>query len=163
MESNTDLFKLSPHQKELWDDAVQQAARPVWQLALSIDGLLDLTRLRSAVERVITENEILRVRFIRKEFSATPLQRIERDVPSCLEVVDCTEIPDDEQQAMMRSLWANAAAGVVDFESEPVISFTLVRLNPSFLFLYVAVSKLCCDLPGLTKVLGQLVFVYGTG
>ncbi|HEY2499284.1 MAG TPA: hypothetical protein VGK24_19665, partial [Candidatus Angelobacter sp.] len=68
-------FYLSAQQKQVWQAQRESRVQPS-QCVLSLEGTLDVPRLRAAVERLVRRYEVLRTDFVCLPGMALPLQVI---------------------------------------------------------------------------------------
>jgi amino acid adenylation domain-containing protein len=140
-------FRLSPQQERLWLEA-RTAPTGRTALRISIDGTVDVERLRRALEQVVARHEILRTTFEHSSGIRVPVQVV-GDAPafawSVIESIDDLE--------------SHAADRAVDFAAGPVVSATLAGSGDAHV-LVIAVPSVCADAESMSVVLEDLVRAY---
>ena len=77
--STTTGYRLSPQQKQVWQEQQNSATNYCAQAVIEVDGDLDRERLREAATAVVARHEILRTSFPRRPGMRTPMQVIHEE------------------------------------------------------------------------------------
>src|SRR5215204_3228897 len=77
--STTTGYRLSPQQKQVWQEQQHSPANYCSQALLVVNGVLDSERLRAATSAVVARHEILRTSFPRRPGMRTPMQVIHEE------------------------------------------------------------------------------------
>jgi hypothetical protein len=76
-----EAFRLSTQQRWLWRLQDDGGPAPHTQSVVDLEGPLDPTRLRGAVEAAVGRHEALRTLFVRLPSVKLPLQAVQDDLP----------------------------------------------------------------------------------
>ncbi|MFJ2183120.1 amino acid adenylation domain-containing protein [Streptomyces anulatus] len=129
-----DLLPLSPLQEGLLFHAQyaegDEDALDVYsvQIAVDLDGPLDLERLRSAAAALLRRHANLRVGFRRRK-NGEPVQVVHRDVELPWFETDLTDVPAEERDAGLDAFMAADRLRRFDLKRAPLIRFTVIRLG----------------------------------
>ena len=154
---------MSPFQGELWRHAKQQGTMPVWQIAVRLEGTLDLLALRRAVQSALRQNEILRLRIEATSLSTVPLIFAEEGAAAALTLLDLTNNTEKQSRSILMQRWSRSLERGIDIQFDPAIRFELFQLSQHTHVLHVVASTLCSDLQSLNSLLDQVATIYGTG
>src|SRR5437016_5214197 len=138
MQSQIVGFPLSAQQKRLWSSC-SDPATAISQLAVTIDGPLDLPRLTNALCTIVDRHEILRTTFTRGSGMRFPFQVIRSSAALNLEL---------------------QADRAFDLERGPVLFATLEALATDRHILVLRAPALCADAKTLRNVVVELSKVY---
>ena len=137
-------YRLSPQQRRLWRLQNGSSAFYAW-CALKVQGSLDDSALRQAVERVISRHEILRVRFVRRAGMKMPIQVVGEENDVRWEEIDLQHMGASEQRAKLREIYQMGSAAGLGYDSQPVVSVRLVRLAVEESLLVISLPSLYAD------------------
>jgi amino acid adenylation domain-containing protein/non-ribosomal peptide synthase protein (TIGR01720 family) len=135
-------FRLSPQQRRLWQWQRENAAFRSW-CVVRIDGPLDLSVLRSAVQSVISRHEVLRTFFHCPADVNLPLQRIVAEGTPAWRVEDLATLSVAEQEARIEELVQLPTP--FDFEHGPLLRLDCLKLSGSSHVLIITLPSLCAD------------------
>ncbi|MFR9755701.1 amino acid adenylation domain-containing protein, partial [Streptomyces sp. TR06-5] len=129
-----DLLPLSPLQEGLLfhyqyagDDEDALDVYTV-QIAVDLQGALDVDALRGAADALLRRHANLRVGFRRRR-NGEPVQVVQRDVALPWSEVDLTEGPAEEQDDRLAALMVEDRVRRFDLKRAPLLRFTLIRLG----------------------------------
>jgi amino acid adenylation domain-containing protein/non-ribosomal peptide synthase protein (TIGR01720 family) len=140
-------FRLSPQQRRLW--RLQELHGPaafVVQCALSIEGALDPSVLRAAVERVVGSHEILRTTFHPLPEMGTALQVIGRGGLDWRAARLPTAQSRGERLTQCEELLDEARRPGFDLENGPVLRASLFAVSDTEHLLILTLPALSADL-----------------
>jgi len=137
----TDLlngFALSSQQRRLW---LCESKREVGciQATISIDGPVDLKRLRTAAEAIVHDHEILRTHFITVSGMKTPLQIVSEDSNFAWEERILERTGD------LVSVQAEERTRSFDVAHGPVVRMICCHVSEALTELIVTLPDLCAD------------------
>src|ERR1700761_6437317 len=99
-------YALSPQQRRLWS-LVRQGASPAAQIAVSVQGRIELRALKRAFESVVLRHDILRTRFERLPGLDFPVQVAVSDACCAIEETDISQLAENlRREAIGRQLSA---------------------------------------------------------
>jgi amino acid adenylation domain-containing protein/non-ribosomal peptide synthase protein (TIGR01720 family) len=153
-------FRLSPQQKRLWSqvDGTESVAYRV-QCAVLIEGRLERTVLKSAIEDVVARHEILRTTFQYRAGIKLPLQVI-ADGRLEWKSIDLSGVAEGDQQRSLNELFAVLKDAPFIPESGPVVRATLLNFGSQRNILLLSVSALCADGPSIRIILDEIARAY---
>jgi amino acid adenylation domain-containing protein/non-ribosomal peptide synthase protein (TIGR01720 family) len=143
---NIEGFQLSLEQRSLWTRAPENSLSCT---ALLIEGPLDSNRLQNALRQVESRHEILRTTFHRQRGIRFPLQII-GDTSAPFTEIDLSAENNFEQ------VFEQEQNRPFDFELDPPLRFTLVRLSSAKHVLLIAASALCVDRQTIANLIIEL-------
>lgn len=160
MQKHVEGFRLSPQQARLWLLKGQNPADHLSQMAILVEGSLDVESLKSALREIVARHGILRTSFYSQPGVKVPLQVI-------------AEESEHEWRMIARENFAVEDAAALDellreererpFEGESRLRFTLVKLDSSNHLLLVGLPTLCADAQTLNNLVDELARFYGCG
>ncbi|MFF7560616.1 condensation domain-containing protein [Streptomyces pseudovenezuelae] len=159
------ILPLTPLQEGLlfhaaYDDA--GAARYNVQVALDLEGPLDVPVLRRSVEAVVRRHPTLRASFRRRAAGDT-VQVIQSEVATPWEEHDLTAVPDAEPATEAERITRRAREGRFDLAAAPLVNFTLIRLRADGFRLVLTNHHIVLDGWSTSLLLRELFTVYGAG
>jgi len=143
-------FRLSPQQQRLWllqQENARSGARTNpyrAQCALLIEGDLKPEVLQAALQCLVNQQEILRTGFYRQPGIKIPIQVIADRATLCLQQVDFSHLPLQEQETRMAE-WFEAAAATHQLEQDSLLHTSLLTLSAHRHILLLALPALCAD------------------
>ncbi len=146
-------YRLAPQQERVWLLHQKDKSRAYRaQSAIRIEGELDASLLRRAIEGVVERHEILRTGFQCLPGMTVPLQVIgEGRVIWTGLAVDETEID---------ALLSDELAPSLEFEGDEVLYATLLSVSSVRHFLLLSLPALCVDVVGLQNLVREIVSGY---
>jgi amino acid adenylation domain-containing protein/non-ribosomal peptide synthase protein (TIGR01720 family) len=153
-------FRLSPQQKRLWSqtDGTESVAYRV-QCAVLIEGRLERTVLKSAIEDVVERHEILRTTFQYRAGIKLPLQVI-ADGRIEWKDIDLLGVGEGDQERNLNELFAVLKDAPFILESGPLVRATLLNFGSQRKILLLSVSALCADGPSIRIILDEIARAY---
>jgi thioesterase domain-containing protein/acyl carrier protein len=152
---------LSFAQEQLWFLTQLAPDAPVCNEALTIrhTGALDVQALERTLTEMVRRHEVWRtVCDIR---DGKPFQLIRNPAPWKLQVVDLSELPQQEREPTALGLAAREARRPFEFNGEPLLRTTLVRLSPFDQRLFMTLHQLVVDCTAIYQVLlPELIAIY---
>ncbi|HLM56810.1 MAG TPA: amino acid adenylation domain-containing protein [Pyrinomonadaceae bacterium] len=146
-------FQLSPQQKHLWSLCGDDRATVYRsQCGVRLGGRLDKRALREAVENVVRRHEILRTSFHRLPGMDVPLQIINEPAAVTIVETDLGGMDAPGQEAELEALFEQAGRRAADFDQEPLLHLSLIRLSPDSHVLLMSIPALCADAVGLREL-----------
>jgi amino acid adenylation domain-containing protein len=152
-------FRLSPQQQQL---LVTGESPGTTQCAVILDGPVDISRLRAALDGVVARHEILRTTFVQPAGMRTPQQIIGEpsapawsleELPSAAE-----EIGDGDA---LEELMAREAERELDLERGPLVRVLVAGGAEESALLLLTVCAACADSASLLLALTELCASYG--
>ncbi|MBX3328846.1 MAG: amino acid adenylation domain-containing protein [Nitrospira sp.] len=162
MQSSIDIqgFRLSPQQKRLW--ALQQKLGiACTQGTLVIRGLLDVARLKQAVNAAVVRHEVFRTLFCREPGVKVPLQVIVEDSKPAWETSELQAADTATQAAKRKELLEDHRCHTIDWEEGPLLRCTLCRLSDREHWLLMSLPAMCADTRTLRNLAGEIAAGYG--
>lgn len=146
-------YFLSPQQSHIW--LLQQRAESQFscQIAVQIQGKLDVARLESSLAELVARHEMLRTVFRRQAGMKTPFQVIlEESAPKWV-ISQAVAAPE--------ALLAEQAAVPFDLELGPVLRAALCPTGDEQHLLALTLPALCADNATLSALVAELFRIYG--
>jgi hypothetical protein len=132
------------------------------QVALDLEGQLDVPALRRSVQAVVRRHPTLRASFRRRTAGDT-VQVIQSEVATPWEEHDLTALPDGELSAEVERITRRTRAGRFDLAAAPLARFTLIRLRADRCRLVLTNHHIVLDGWSTSLLLRELFTVYGVG
>ena len=146
-------FPLSPQQKQLWDGQHDGQVRSA-QVALLLEGPLDVQRLRNSLQKMVERHEILRTSFQRSSGMKYPFQVVNSGADFSWEEVDLRSPAGATENNQIEELFTAHAS--VDVTRTPILHACLAtRSNDRHLFV-IAIPALCADGVSLKNLMLEL-------
>jgi amino acid adenylation domain-containing protein len=152
-------FRLSPQQQWLWR---QQQSPPVFRAvsAIVINGGVDVSILRDALDRVVQRHEICRTSFHRRAELRFPVQVINERAEPFWQAVDLREHDPAEQETQIEEIFSHEKSQPLELERESLLRVTLLTLSNEQSILIVNLPALCADARTLQNLVGELAESY---
>lgn len=153
-------YPLSPQQKRLWQlqngeyDAAYSAA-----CSVQIDGDVDTERLRLAVAKVVTDNEILRTAFVRSAARTLPIQVIDERAAFAWEAHDLTGMSPSDTHRKREQIADRFRLQSIDVATGPRLRAALL-IGGDLSCLLLAVPSLCADTSSMAVLVRELWSAY---
>src|SRR6476646_5291418 len=151
-EPSTAGFELSPQQKHLW--SLPGGPRTSAQLALSLEGSVDVGRLKHALQSIVKRHEILRTTFQRNSGMRFPFQVVNDGTAVDWSQIDLRSMTATSQELQLGKLLA--ANAEVDVERTPVLRACLAALSNEQHLLIISLPALCADSTSLKNLALEL-------
>ncbi|MFJ9890726.1 amino acid adenylation domain-containing protein [Streptomyces sp. NPDC091287] len=160
-----DLLPLSPLQEGLLFHAqFSEDALDVYtvQLAVRIEGPIDLTALRTAAATLMRRHASLRAGFRRRK-NGDPMQVILRDIELPLTERDFSDLPAQEQLAGVKQYAARDRAERFDMANPPLLRLAAIRVAPDAFWLLLTAHHVLLDGWSSPLVMQELFQHYRAG
>ncbi|MGK3939207.1 condensation domain-containing protein [Streptomyces sp. RP5T] len=132
------------------------------QVALDLEGPLDIPVLRRSVEAVVRRHPTLRASFRRRAAGDT-VQVIQSEVATPWQEHDLTTVPDGELATEVESITRRIRAGQFDLAAAPLVRFALIRRRADRFRLVLTNHHIVLDGWSTSLLLSELFIVYGAG
>jgi amino acid adenylation domain-containing protein/thioester reductase-like protein len=152
-------FQLSPQQKRLW--LLQQDSNIyVSQVAIFLEGILDIEVLQAATHKVVNRHEILRTNFHRRPGIKFPIQVIvETSTPSWCNL-NLRNFNQQEQTLKIEELLQEERWLVPKLEKGALVRFSLLSLADNQHILIISLPSLCADSWTLKNLVKEISLSY---
>ena len=151
-------YRLSPQQEYLWLLGQQETAVQRTQCTLRLEGELQKSFLKDALQQVVEQHEILRTAFRGVAGMNLPLQVILEQGRWSWREVDLREFAAEEQSSRLAALERSESERAFNHEQGEVLYACLATLTPARHVLLLNISPLCADswsLQNLVRELGR--------
>src|SRR5690242_10421211 len=151
-------YRLSPQQESLWLLYQQEPDAYRVQCALRLEGELQKSLLKVALQQVVEQHEILRTAFHSMPGMNLPLQVILEQGTWSWREVDLCQFAEEEQSAQLAAVEWSESQRAFNHEQGEVLYACLVLLAPARHVLLLNISPLCADswsLQNLVRELGR--------
>lgn len=155
-------FRLSPVQKKLWLDQKGAAAAFNTQCVVRMTGEVDIDRLSSAFNDLVSANEILRTTYQCLPGTTIPVMVISGSGAISIIQNDLTNSPEDPQVGLA-ALAGKSMQLDFDLDKGPLLQVNLVLLNDNDNRLIITVPALCSDNVGMKNLVRELFRYYQSG
>ena len=147
-------YFLSPEQAHVWLLQQQTEKQFFCQIAVSIEGSLEASRLKAALDALVARHEMLRTVFRRQAGMKIPFQVI-LDAPVAEFVV-----AEAGSTASVEGLLAQQAEWPFDLEQGPVVRGLLSTVAGNEHVLILTLPALCADSASLAALVKELFSIY---
>ncbi|MDZ7967875.1 MAG: amino acid adenylation domain-containing protein [Nostoc sp. DedSLP03] len=154
-------YRLSPQQKHLW--LLQQTDHNQTyraQCAIKIEGNLDTTNLKMALQDVVNRHEILRTKFHCLPEMILPIQVIADSTILSLQYHNLKDLNPQEKNAKIETLFDEISNQHFDLGHTPLLHITLVELSLSHYLLFLSLPAICADTATLNNLVRELSHSY---
>jgi len=158
MAAATSGFQLSPQQRHLW--SAQGGHPAVAQLAVMLEGTLDVQRLKESVREVVNRHEILRTSFQRNPGMKFPFQLVSDSSDLHWSEVMFAR-PSADLAGNLEDLLA--ARKSIDLSRVPSVYCDLARFADDRHLLVFSLPGLCADAASLDRLVADLREAYVRG
>ncbi|MBP5972964.1 amino acid adenylation domain-containing protein [Brasilonema sp. CT11] len=163
--TNIKGFQLSPQQKRLW--LLQQEGKVYYaHCAILLKGNLKVQVLEAALAQVINTHEILRTTFHRTRGLKIPIQVISDLTEITLDAPHLCSIPQhdwenrEDSELELEKLCQSAIQQSFNWEQEPLLKKSLVKLSLNQHLLLISLPSLCADARTLQILMRDLSCCY---
>ncbi|HEX5884419.1 MAG TPA: amino acid adenylation domain-containing protein [Pyrinomonadaceae bacterium] len=163
---DTNKFPLSFAQQRLWFLDQLEPNSPVYNIPDThfFNGPLNLKALERSLSEIVRRHEVLRTTF--HSINGEPVQVIAEAQPQQLEVIDLSDLPEEERQAKAERMAREETEQPFDLTRGPLFRFRLVRLAEEQHILLLTMHHIISDgwsLGVLGRELAALYQAYSTG
>ncbi|MEP6932459.1 MAG: amino acid adenylation domain-containing protein [Nitrospirota bacterium] len=152
-------FRLSPQQKRLWGFQ-QHGAVSYAQAVIRLDGVIDDSRLRTALRKVVARHQSLRTNFYREAGVKIPFQVISEQVEVPWRSLDLRCLEDSRHHESVEAELAAGRAASVSWECGSLLSATWCIFSPERSVLLLDIPALCADRCSLQNLASELARWY---
>jgi amino acid adenylation domain-containing protein/non-ribosomal peptide synthase protein (TIGR01720 family) len=157
-------FQLSPQQEHLWLLQEAEKVSPFRaRCAALVEGPLDTSTLKLAIENVLRRHEILRTTFQYAPDTMTPVQVVKDDCSLSLHEHDLRGLSLEEQDERLELLIQEAGRAPLDLEHGPSLRASLVLQSPDRHVLILDAPALCMDTLSLKILVQEIAHSYESG
>ncbi|MDF5729621.1 MAG: amino acid adenylation domain-containing protein, partial [Rhizonema sp. PD38] len=152
-------FKLSPQQKRLWllqQDSVAYKA----QLAILIEGNLNVKFLQEALHKLIKRYEVLRTTFSRLPEMKIPIQVIRESGSLLWQEVDLSSWESEKQEKKIAEIFEEEGQCLFELEKNPLLRFTIIIQGIQKHILLITLPSLNADAWALENLLKEISDLY---
>jgi amino acid adenylation domain-containing protein len=147
-------YELSPQQRQIF---TRHREKDAIGIAILVEGKADVTKIRDAIESVVSRHEILRTRFQRRTGMRFPFQVVSEDVQFPWVEVDLTQFSVDEQELRIKQTLEGRSK--INIETGPVLSSAWADIGNRQV-LALTFSALCVDDASLGTIFSEIANVY---
>lgn len=152
-------FQLSPQQKRLW--LSQQDSNIYFsQVAILLEGILDIKVLKAAIDKVVNRHEILRTRFHRRPGIKFPIQVIVETSTPLWCSINLRNFNQQEQELKIEELLQEERSLTLKLEKESPVRFSLLSLANNQHILIISLPSLCADSWSLNNLVKEISLSY---
>jgi len=151
-------FRLSPHQKQLWEMARHPPSYCA-QIAIRLVGTLECEALKKAIQQVVDKHEILHTIFQPCPGLKVPVQVIGGRSTIQWNEIDLQGAESPDRAAKVERIFKENRSRPFDYQTGPLIDLLLLRLEADEYILSMRLPVLCAD----AKTLANLVQEIATG
>lgn len=155
-------FRLSPTQKKLWLTQKETDAVYNTQAVVRLSGEIDVERLSSALNNLVSANEILRTTYQCLPGTTIPVMVISETESITINQHDLTDSPEVSDKKLA-ALIEKSLQYDFNLEKSPLLQVSLVLVNDNDSRLIVTVPALCSDNTGMNNMLHELFRFYESG
>ncbi|MBD2002952.1 MULTISPECIES: non-ribosomal peptide synthetase [Cyanophyceae] len=148
-------FRLSPQQKRLWLLQQDSAA----YCALLLEGNLKVDVLKTALEQVVNQHEILRTTFHRLPGMKIPVMVVADSSVPLWQEIDLSDQEPQQQEAKITALFQEAKRANFDLE-QVSLHLSLLKLSAEKYILLISLPALCADSWTLQKLVEKISLAY---
>jgi amino acid adenylation domain-containing protein/thioester reductase-like protein len=158
-ETITNIFRISPQQKYLWNLQKDNSSYCV-QSAILIEGRLKKDVLKLALEQVVNRQDILRTNFIKPPGIKTPMQGISERGYLTIQEVDFSNIEEKEQLNQVPSLLQQQRLIPWNFEQGSLLRVSLINLSANKYILLMTLPAICADSCSIKNLVQEIGLCY---
>jgi amino acid adenylation domain-containing protein len=146
-------YPLSPQQKQLWSWH-EEGHVPTAQIAVLLEGTLNVQRLNEALQTIVERHEILRTTFRRNRGMKFPFQLVNASLDISWEEVDLRSLHGLTEEDQIEELFAANAR--IDVTQTPILHACLARRGNDRHFLVITIPTMCADGASLKNLVLEL-------
>ncbi len=157
---------MSPQQEQMWGEPRAASTAFRAQCSITLEGVLDGERLRTALGKLTQRHEILRTIFTRQSGMKVPFQVVLDACEPAWSTVDFSQASASRKTGQMQEpqvseLLAAEWAKPADLERGPVMHAVLARLADTSHLLVLTLPGACADTQSLRLLASELAALYG--
>ncbi|MBE9048516.1 amino acid adenylation domain-containing protein [Pleurocapsales cyanobacterium LEGE 10410] len=148
-------FQLSPQQKSLWRS---QSTNSIYlsQAVILIEGAIKLKVLRSALQKVVDRQEILRTKFCQRSGMSMPFQVINEGSKIDWQTIDYSHLDSSAFEIELSGLLNREKSALFDLDCDSLVHLLLIKLNEHRHYLVVTLPSLNADSKTLNNLVGEI-------
>jgi amino acid adenylation domain-containing protein/thioester reductase-like protein/non-ribosomal peptide synthase protein (TIGR01720 family) len=155
-------FRLSPQQKHLWSlQSIDSSQLYCAQCCICIEGNLDVDLLKTALQKVIEQHEILRTTFQYLAGMTIPLQVIDERSTLSFEVHELSSLNSLEQDAIAE-LMAHSKRSPFHLDRSPLLQASLIKLSEQKHLLILCLPAMIADAMSIVNLVTEMSNCYAT-
>lgn len=149
-------YRLSPQQEHLWQ------LNPITnsQCCITITGNLNREKLKSAIQNIVNQYEILRTNFVCLPQTTTPVQIICDRQSISLDYYDWDSLPANTQNLKIAELYQQQRYKIINLEEGSLLQLTLVKLSLTNHVLLVTLPPAIADAISLQNLAREISIFY---
>ncbi|MBW4428168.1 MAG: amino acid adenylation domain-containing protein [Nostoc desertorum CM1-VF14] len=153
--------RISPLQKHLWLLQHTEKQTPFRaQLAVLIEGKLDIANLKEALNNIVNKYEILRTKFQCLPGMEIPVQVISDGSICWEEDYDLSGWEPQQQEAKINAIFQDMLQLPFDYEKGQNLRVSLITLSPQKYILILSLPALCADFVTLKNLVREISSSY---
>ncbi|MBW4647068.1 MAG: amino acid adenylation domain-containing protein [Goleter apudmare HA4340-LM2] len=152
-------FKLSPQQKRLWLQQQNSTAYRA-QLAILIEGNLNVKLIQEALHQLVERHEIFRTTFLELNKITTPIQFIGNFDGISWQYLDLSTCQNQKQQKKIDNFLASENEYVFDLKQFPILRPTLITLSKQKYVLVISLHSIYADAWTLKNLVREISILY---
>jgi amino acid adenylation domain-containing protein len=161
LEETIQGFQISPQQKHLWQLQTSENNHPYKALcAILIEGKVDIETLKTALNNVVNQYQILRTTFHCLPGMTMPLQVINDSSILSIQNHNLISLEPQEQNLRIEELFQEAKQHTFDFEQCPIFHTSLITLSPSRYILLLSLPAMNADADTLKNLMLEISQAY---
>src|SRR5215510_2381805 len=156
-------FRLSPQQRRLWELLKDNHIYGV-QSSLLLEGELQVSQLKEAVQAVVDRHEILRTSLCSLPECEFPLQVINEKGEPNWRVIDLSGLADATQIERIEEVFDQERSAAFELSADSPVRISLLTLSPTKHLLSISLPALCADARSLRNLTREIISNYaGSG
>ena len=163
------VFRLSYQQGRTWANAQVQPSGPhpavvaTVQCGMRIEGPLNASRLRQAVQKTVDRHEILRTKFVQEYESSEPLQAVALHGSVSWRSMDLSDCNPEEKARQVNVFRAEDFREPFVLDENHLLRVSLLGTAPGESVLILTVPALCADTATMQTLSAEIVDAYEGG
>ncbi len=147
-------------QRRLWveEQVLGPGAAYTVPFAVEVEGPLDVDALRAAVADLVRRHEVFRTGF--EPLGGVPVQVVQPTLPEPFEVVDFSHLAGAGAERAVADHLVAATRRPFDIRRPPLLRVELLRVEPEFAVLFLAMHHLITDARSFEVVAAELLDAY---
>ena len=152
-------FKLSPQQKRLWLQQQNSVAYRA-QLAIRIEGNLNIQRIQKVLHQLGERYEIFRTNLQKVDGIKAPVQVIQKNQNILWRYIDLSGCSKEKQQKEINDFWLEESRYICDLKETSILRPTLITLSQQEYVLAIALHSLYADGWTLNNLVREISTLY---
>ncbi|GAA6619174.1 amino acid adenylation domain-containing protein [Scytonema sp. NUACC26] len=152
-------FRLSPQQKHLWS-LQEDGCSYCTQVAILLQGTLNIEVLKAALQKVVNRHEILRTTFHYQPGIKMPIQVIADTGTHSWYSINLSNCDPTEQSLKIEELFRKERRFIFNFQKDPLLRLFLIILSHNQYILLINLPSLCADSWTLKNLIHEISQIY---